>query len=697
MDNNEFNGLQESPIDLFDEEGGGTPPPQRRRVASNRDAYNNAAASGAREAQGQEVNRGYSNPGETLNPNPSQAQRRVRRPAQAQGQRSVQGQRPAQGQAQGQRPAQGKVRRQPQRQQVPPNQLPLEGGQMQQPVSRRKKGGILKILLVLIVLAIVGVVALKFLKGAKQEPAVQDYATSGKYAYDTLLNALKTYDNPAEIDAIVGTEEGDSWLAQEWAYVNGVKLRQEYLKKVGALVQFKYPQVQQMSTSGKPMTDASGAPMMVESYMNSGEPLTVVVPDYATITSNMDADSDYIKRMYKSYEDSAENMYRFHDDMFNLMMQYLCDKPELPTKEVEINMPVRLNTEGTPYVGDDAPLDDVLFGSDDFHAMSERFSQLCVGWTGFQTEYYTEKEEQHNDEFDAWYEKFIVLYEADGGSYDPETHTFSGGKFNKNTSKWEPWYLRDENNVIQLDETGEQIVNYFSIKDENGNDWIQPDEIIMVDVEKSKQVEDPWTNESGIYYNNLGTHFITTAYSGPGSIVFRVGDGSVEHPAGIGTPIITKALCKDGEYHDVEVALIGYWIDGDAIDYAEKFSQRNKGFTTVSVVKLITYELTIKNLEENDIVLDSEMTLCDRSSNIASRTGTMYDFKNENIAIKAGETVTVNDWASSIELEQKYVCWGRSFGRKYPTVYFDCLAGTGVIPSYSAYEQFTGSGKVVAE
>ena len=76
-------------------------------------------------------------------------------------------------------------------------------------------------------------------------------------------------------------------------------------------------------------------------------------------------------------------------------------------------------------------------------------------------------------------------------------------------------------------------------------------------------------------------------------------------------------------------------------------------------------------------------------SNIAARTGTLYGFFEE-VTLKGKEKITINDWASSTELEQKYLGWGKTFGREFPLVYFNCLAGTGEIPSYSAYEQFTG-------
>lgn len=686
-----FAGLQESPIDLFDEHPNVKP--------NKRADYNAKSASGAVHVQGEEVHQGYSNQGQSVAKKPQAVNKVGGVPGRAvKGGNTSKGGQANGNQTGGNRPQGGATKQQaggkPQkkvvRNQQPSNgvgQLPQEGG-----IQPKKKSKLTLIALV-IVLVVGALFGVKMFMGMKQEPAEQVYETSGRYALDMLQNGLLTYDAVA-IDAVVGVEDGDSWLAQEWAYVNNVKLRQEFLKKVGGIVKFTYPKVPQLSTKGDQMTDSGGNPIMIDSYMNAGESVTVTIPDYATLCQTMDEEVEYIQRMYKSYIDTRSNAYSLHDDMFNLMMQYLCDKAELPTKDVEVKLDIRLNTAGVPYILDDAPLDDVLFGSEEFRQMSEKFSQVACGWTGFKEEKYTKKEEQHNEEFDAWYEKFIVLYEADGGTYDPVTHTFSGGKFSKGKSKWEPWYLRDENNVIQKDENGENIVNYFSIKDDNGNDWIQPDEIIYVDVEKTRQIDDPWVREKLMYWNNLGVHYIQTAYDGAGSRAFRVGDGSVENPAGIGTPIITKAIGADGKYHDVEVTLEGYWKGEDAINYAEKFSERNRGFTTVSVVQLITFEVTIKNLEDVAVTIDSEMTLCDRNANISSRTGTMYGFSNEGITLEPGESIMVNDWASSTELEQKYACWGRTFGRQFSTVYFDCLAGTGVIPSYSAYEQFSGTGQV---
>lgn len=547
------------------------------------------------------------------------------------------------------------------------------------PVKRKKPiipvilGIVLVVALIFAAVKIVNVIKLK------NTPMLIDNTNSGKQVYDNILVALNTYDAET-LDSLIGVEEGDSYLAQEWAYVNRVQLREEYLSKIGSLVRFTYPQEKVLNGKGEVMTDDLGNPLTQTSSMSNGEAITVTVPDYAELENIITGDSDYILQLYKS-SNYSEDSYTFEEDLFNLFCQYVVDSVAMPTKQVDVNLPLGTGVDGSTIVVDDSELDDALFGTDEFHNACRTFSKICIQFTGKGTETYKVKEEVHNDEYDEWYAVFKKYYDADNG------------KFNPKTSKWEPWYVRDKNNKLILDENGEKIVNYYSVKDENGNDWIQPDETILVEVEKTREIDVPWTEERGIPYVMVGTNYLQNKYTGSYPTVFRVGDGSRDFPAGIGTTIVTHVLCTDGQYHNVKVAMQGYWTDQDAIDYAESFSTKNKGFTTTSPVKLICFEFTVENLEEEPITFVSEMTICDRNANVGSRTGTLYGFY-EQVTLDAHETKMLNDWASSTELEQKYIAWGKSFGRTYPLVYFDMLAGTGYVPSYSAYEKFTGTPKV---
>ena len=578
------------------------------------------------------------------------------------------------------RPQRGNTaQKQPQRRQMSNSVSP----QQPQPPKKKSKVGLV---VLIAVIACVGVVAVKT-KNSTKAPQEQEmvYETTGKYAYETLLDAIKNQD-AEKIDDAVGTKDGDSYVAQEWAYINGVALRQEFLSKVSEKLNFAYPETNKLDTNGNAMTDKDGKPIKEESYMNNGESVTVTIPDYKAMSSEMDADKDYILDMMKS-AGYKKTDYDWSEELANLMFQCILDRSKFPTTTTELAFPIGNN--GKAYVKDDSSLDDVMYGSDEFRAMSDKFSQIVTEFTGYKDEKYKEKEEQHNDEYDEWFKLFMKYYKQDGGKYNSKTKTFSGGHFHKGVSKWEPWYLRDDNNKFIFDEDGNKVVNYYSVKKKDGTDWIQPDETVMVEVTKTRQVEDPWVPETGIRYNILGTHYIHTQYNGLGDTSFRVGDGTKENPAGLGTSIITQAPCTDGKFHDVKVTLIGYWTKQNAIDYVESFDTRNRGFSTTSAVSLIAFEVKVENLENKPITVKADMALSDGNSNVSSRTGTVYGFESEK-EIQPGKSEVLNDWATSTELEQKYVVWGKSFGRNYAMVYFDCLAGTGKIPSYSAYKAFTG-------
>lgn len=520
----------------------------------------------------------------------------------------------------------------------------------------KKKGGKLKLIILIIAIIILALAIVKKKQSSKPAETQEEQTTqiSGSDGYEGLIEAFRDGYNAEKLDALVGTTDGDSYLAQEWSYANHVPLREEFLKTVGSFVEIT------------PIDDSG----MVR----------VKAPDFSAIYTNMVAESNTLKTIFDSAGYDRTD-YTISDELVQVMLQYILDREGgIPTKEVEISLPVTKNAEGRTVIADDTELDKALFCQDAIRDCDKLCSQVCLEWVDHTTEVYYEQEEQRNPEYDTWYEIFKKYYDEDGG------------KFTKN-SKWEPWYLRDDNNNIQLDENGEKIVNYYSVKDADGNDWIQPDEYVLVEIEKTRDIPIEWIDETGIMHNWIGAWYIQNEYHGKGSKVVPVGNGTIEYPAGIGTPILSHVLCTDGTYATVMVTLTGYWINADAINYAEQFSTRNRGFTTSSVVQLICCEFNIQNLEQEPITFaNSELVLCDKNANISSRTGFLYGFTGEVTLQPAGKkysTILMNDWYSSTELEQKYLCWGRSFGRQFQTIYFNALAGTGVVPSYSAYDQFT--------
>lgn len=537
--------------------------------------------------------------------------------------------------------------------------------------STENSGSTLKKVLPLVIIgvlivSIIGVVAYR--KSHNNKPIVQ-IGNPYKAAQQSLETALHSYD-ASTLDKVVGVKEGDSYLAQEWAWVNNNALRQEYIKKMCGLVKFD--------------------------YSSDSETVKVTIPDFDSMASIVTDDDN--KRLISMYMESAgykDTDYDWTYELADLMCQWVTELKEVPTTTKEIKIPVQ-----NGVVIDDSALDDAIFGSDEFHNFEDKFGQVAINWAGKKKEVYFEYEMRDNPEYAKWKERFEHYYFADGGYYDSDLGRYRGGHFSKEYSKWEPFYKyqkKGSRKIVQKYKNGDLKVRYYSVKDENGNDWIQPAKQTKQKVKKTRMIDDVWEPEHVLLYNVFGTHYIQTSYNGKGYKTFQVGDGTLKHPAGVGTWVITKVLCADGKYHDVRVAVIGYWKGQDALDYLEQIDARNVGHTTESSIQYITYEVRVENLEDDTIVIPStEMCLADRNANTFGKSGTEYGFTT-NVEIKAHDIVTMNDWDSSTELDQYYVCWGRSFQRTYPFVFFKILAGTGKVPKYSAYEQFTGSSSMFNE
>lgn len=512
--------------------------------------------------------------------------------------------------------------------------------------SSKKKGG-KGILIALVLVFILAGGAFAYMKMGGKKPDVVLPTGFDSSGYVELQSALNSYD-PEAIDSIVGSEEGDSYLAQEWAYANENTARQLFITNVCKVFSFNLPE------------------------KADGE-VTVTLPDYQAIAERISTtDKEVCDKMLVVSGIKKED-YDFNNECTDLLMKYYNELGELPTTEVGFT--------SKPVGGrwdDDIELDKLLFSSDEFHNMCDEFDKIMTGFTGTRDEEYYADVEVHNPDYDRWYKLFRKYYDADNG------------KFHKGVSKWEPWYKRDSNNKLILDKNGKKIVNYYTVKDKNGKDWVQPAETVFVKKKKVRQVPVEYVAEYGVPHCFLGAYYCQNEYTGVLNADIKVGDGTLEHPAGVGTPVITHVRCTDGSYHDVRVTMKGYWVGKDAITYAITFSERNRGFDENSVVQLIAYEIEVENLESNPITFDSEMVLCDANSNQSARTGTLYSFTNEKVTLAGRSNTIINDWASSTEIAQKYVVWGKSFNRKYPTVYFKILAGTGNVPSYSAYKSFTG-------
>lgn len=250
----------------------------------------------------------------------------------------------------------------------------------------------------------------------------------------------------------------------------------------------------------------------------------------------------------------------------------------------------------------------------------------------------------------------------------------------------------------------------------SGDDFMQMCDSVsklILDYEVSRGVIRDYEAKSELVlpYTWLGVYYAENEYEGV-SIALGGEDGSREYPAGVGTGIVTKVLCKDGEYHDVRITLSGVWFGDDAVKYAQSLDVGNVGVLGDATKKFMCYELLVENLEgvpaegigiiepaeesedstsvstvtavtneggtveeeteDKSIEFELETYLADSFGNVSIRVGVLYGFIEEG-TVPPGESVTFRSWWSSPDLFDRYFCWGKSFERKYPVVWFDVL------------------------
>lgn len=645
-------------------------------------------------------------------------------------------------------------------QQRPANPAPVDEVQQQvqpqqevKPKKSKKKVVAIAVAAILIVAVAAGVI-IKQKNANKPEPTYQvsvNYEETGRYPLDNYLAVIADYNSDAIKELVP-----NSWVAQEWKYANSEQLRESWIKSICSYVSIEYPESQVKDNIGNLMVNADGSAMMELSPVLNGETITLTVVDYKALAATMNEDIQLITDQYLASGYSPSD-YEYQDEMTNLMLDYLLSKANFPTKQVSVkvqigegtgvspedttqaiedsgesvvtnaspmaftgsdvliatplaenadtlitdmdglgsdsqNADIQTPTGGTVTedsdlviyisaydeiitapdgstssvvrykISDDSALDQLLFSSDDFHFMLDTYGGLIAN-----IEYSKEDEE----------------IQAQKAEYDKKVKD-SEDKLKK---------LQDE----AKKRAEEEGLSDKEVKEAVSKVKLPEKDVVPEWVEPERMFSSEYTPESVITYTWLGAYYAQNIYEGESNKEAQVGDGTFELPAGIGTTIVTKAFCADGKFHDVKVTLLTYKIGQDAIDYAVKYSEKNRGFDASSQVKLICYEVKVENLEDQPITVTSDMFLSDAQSNKSARTGDMYGFYSE-AEIAPHESTVFNDWATSTEMEQKYVCWGKSFERQYPVVWFKLLAGSGgEVPKYNAQESYVNQQSNVEE
>ena len=571
----------------------------------------------------------------------------------------------------------------------------------------KKKRVWLRVVAGVTAILVLGIGGLAIYKKATYKPPVYivtpQYESTGRYILDTYKGSLITYD----IDNIKAYTAGDSWLAKEWDYANQIEVRQNFIKSVCAYVDFSYPQVQAKLSNGSLAVDSQGQAVMQDADMFNGETFTVTYIDYDSLAATMREDIVLIASMYEQSGYCPED-YTYRDDMVNLMLNYILDKPNLPTKTVEITLPLektQITVTGadgssaleTAYViSDDSVLDTLLFGSDAFHNMCDVFGTIIYQYDNKALVGVNAPEKSAFDEDVQLLDTSSLIAEAENSESaesavtsieSSESSVLDTSTVEDTSSILDAVTSLNDNLSSSSDESLDSGLSSESVDADSSVTDIEDDE--NADIEEKPHNEEGYVYESVIPYTWIGAYYLANDYTGDLNPVAQEGDGSFDMPAAVDTSIVTSVLCEDGEFHDVRVTMRGMWVGQDAIDYAIGYSEKNRGFDNSSAVKLVCFEVEVENLENVPIVAQSELYLADAKSNPSARTGRVYGF-TDSAEIQPSESVILQDWATSTELYTKYVCWGKDFSRKFPTVWFKLLAGSGDdTADYNANEVYT--------
>lgn len=522
---------------------------------------------------------------------------------------------------------------------------------------KKSKKGLLIALIVLAVvllLATVGIFVMRYLNNKKaQEEAliVKTEETSG-YVLNTYLSMLQSFNaDLLKTSGVVLTSD----VANETEFINGSDMMQEYLKWVCSSVTF---------------SDLDMVVRLTEDVVPVEFTLQSI--DYSALSQSIDTGKVQEIMSAQGYSSSDIDIcYKVQ----NVFFEYVFSLEEVPMIETQLTLNlVKQQDAGyeIPYpvyaIESDSVIDEVLFGSSFFHDLQDEFAKVVIGWTGFKAEAYIDQEEKENPEYTAWLEQL----NAEIAKYP----TWS------NTSKclYEPYYLRDENNKIVKDENGNKVVNFYVLFEPNssgkkvrdktspyGYKYIpEPEHTVMVDVEKERQVEDPWVAGSVFKYNFTGYSYVLD-----NGLSIRAGDGSAENPAAEDTDVFSKVITSEGVF-DINISLKKSYVGVDAIQYAIDHSEKNRGLDSSSVVKIVVCEFSVTNLSDSVITFTPDMVLVDSTGSKLSRTGTIYGL-TELYTLQPGETVVVQDWASSTDLQRYQVAWGKSFDTSIPIQYFNVV------------------------
>ena len=431
-------------------------------------------------------------------------------------------------------------------------------------------------------------------------------------------------------------EDGVSYLNMEKTYANGSDYKMKFFDEILKTVEYTPGEVEAYDIYGNLLLDDEGNVVYrVSDVTDDNEEVILSYVDYSAI----EIDSKKVKSLMEK-EGLKLGDPGYSSKLTNLFCKYMVDLglENLPRKNEKhvVSMVKGTAQDGVNSVyavsqDEDIFLDKLLFSSNDFYKLLERFSLTAAG-----------------------------------GSVNPE---------------WTLWNELTDKEKKEKEEP-EKIINTLSVS-QNWLDWLNSED------KDEEQEPDKYNADYVIGKTWCGAYYLQNEYmtvDENGNLVrnavgAQLGDGTFEDPASLNTEVLTvvrgnvkvddKIQVKE---YPISVKMVEYGVSEDAIKWFESKDERNRGKDVQSEIQYVYYIFEVKNLSDKTIRISDNSSLSDENVNLTKRTGKIYGI-TDSVILKPNEVGRIESWSCSVDLNKKYIIWGADFKREKDVVWFRKLAG----------------------
>ena len=570
-----------------------------------------------------------------------------------------------------------------------------------------------------------------FYSTAILNPPLQEYneLETGRYAlqnWQTLVNNFSTDElaqNAADALTLEGMsdEDGGSYLAYEVEYANGNESRLAFLEKICSTVGYDFPTVQAQNIYGGPAITPEGDAIVEEVTLNNGESCLLSYIDYSKIKLDEEKIQEMMREAGLRFGDVD-----FSNKITDLFCDYIVSLDDLPLKTEERVPELIANTEivdfetgaeSTTYVvseEEDAYLDRQLFSSDELFALTDQFSILAIGesenpeWEDWQKLSDQEKngtpepEQKWSPEWEAWN---ALSDEEKAAQPEPAKETAAWLEWNALTSEEQaarraPIPDEEKRKLSEPSPYNETYAAWEALPENVKYGTPEPEKVVSNLVETDAWKEwDALSEEDKLYTKEPEKYFkkdwIKDTWCGAYHLahytVVRDGEeveitvtpnegkGTVDAPASIGTPVISyiRGIDADGNsnFYPIRVTLLELFEGQEAINFFESKDTRNRGMQVSSLLNPIAYRIEVENLSDVVLTVYDDSSLADSLANLTSRTGNLFGFQDK-VTLLPDEVGVLECWASTPDLQEKYLIWGKDFKREQSVAWFAVLAAS---------------------